>query len=219
MRHASYGIVMAHLLVLSLVTDGAGQTGEVRLGLDAGLTLATFRGTDVEGLDTQTGATAGLTVERQIHDLVWIGTGLGWVQKGATGTLTGFEEPLATDLQLDYLQIPLLFGVGLASDGRVRPIAFAGPAVAFELSCEVRTAPAELALTLGCPEDDSRRQTDWSAVLGAGIEYDAGRALVRVTGRYDHGLTQLNDTEGGQLAQLHNRTFAIGAGVSVPIGR
>lgn len=219
MRHTSNGIVMAHLLLLSLVTDGAGQIGEVRLGLDAGLTLATFRGAAVEGLDTQTGASVGLTLDRQVHDLVWIGTGVGWAQKGATGTLTGFEEPLVTDLRLDYLQIPVLFGVGLAPDSRVRPTVFAGPAVAFEMSCDVRTAPEELAVTLGCPEDDSRRQTDWSAILGAGIGYDTGRALVRVTGRYDHGLTQLNDTEGGQFAQLHNRAFVIGAGVSVPIRR
>lgn len=209
--------VELQLLVLCLASAVAGQTPDVSLGLEVGLSRATFHGEAVEGLKARSGVTAELMVERRIGGLAWVATGAGWTQKGSRGTLTGFEEALSTDLRIDYVQIPLLIGLRPSWDAAITPIVFAGPSVAFEVSCDNLTPIEELALTLGCPEDGTRKQADWSAVIGGGLEYDAGRATMRLVARYEHGLTQLNDTLDGSFAHIHNRALILRAGVFVPI--
>lgn len=100
-------------------------------------------------------------------------------------------------LRLDYLQLPVLARLHLPAVGTVRPSLFAGPAVAFEIGCTVQTASEEIALTLGCgTDDDGRTRTDWSVLLGGGGAYRVGGGAVRLEGRYDIGLAEIDDISG-----------------------
>lgn len=89
--------------------------------------------------------------------------------------------------------------------------------MAFEIRCAAQTAPEEIALTLGCGTDDGgRSRTDWNVLLGGGLAYRAGGgAAIRLEGRYDFGLTEIDDTTG---LEVHNRSFVLTSGGSVPVG-
>lgn len=209
----------ALLLVLGATEPARAQN--VSLGFDLGLSMATFSG-DANGerldLRHEPGVHAGATVTWAVRDLVSLETGLSWIRKGATGTVLGFEEALATDIRLDYLQAPLLARLHLPLGMALRPALFAGPAVAFETDCGVRTAPSELALTLGCGgEDHLREKIDWSVLVGGGLAYDVGGTSLHVDGRYDVGLVKI--AAHTDNLDVRNRAFVLTTGVSFPLGR
>lgn len=131
------------------------------LGFDAGISMATFSGENIAELDHKAGLAAGVSMAWRVDDFLSLETVASWIRKGASGlipgSITGFDESLLMNLNLDYLQFPALARFHLPSVGMLRPTLFAGPAVAFEIACEVQTAPEEIALTLGCGAADAGR--------------------------------------------------------------
>lgn len=205
------------LSILATAEPGHGQS--LSLGLDLGVSVATLGAEQTDRLHYAAGPAVGMTMGWRLTDAFSVGSGLGWLRKGAEGTLIGFEEPLAVDIRLDYVQIPFLARLTLPGAGALRPTLFGGTAVAFETGCDVRTAGSELALTLGCdgPEDE-RATTDWSVLLGGGLEYETRRGSLRIQGRYDHGLTRIDEAPDVQFPNLENRAFVITAGWVMSVG-
>lgn len=117
-----------------------------------------------------------------------------------------------SDFSLTYVEIPVtaMFSLGNA-------YLFAGPAVSFEVSCDVDVG----ALSGECDENDgSRKETDFSLTGGLGIEFPAGPGNILLEGRYSHGLTDLNDSDDpAEQGSIKTRYFAIFAGYAIPIGR
>lgn len=226
-RHRTMvGVTMCVLFLTTGVAPEAVWSQDLMLGFDAGRSRATFRATfqgeRVDGLDHETGATMGLSIALRVAEHASLGSGVTWIRKGASGAIpgsvTGFDETLLVDLDLDYIQLPLLANIHLPQLGRVRPSLFGGPAVALEVRCGVNTAPEEIALTLGCGADDhGRSRTDWSALLGGGLAYrlQAGPEI-RLQARYEVGLTEIDDLD---TLEVHNRGSVLTAGVAVPVGR
>lgn len=216
------GVTMCALFLTAGLAAEPVRAQDVMLGLDAGLSRTTFQGERVDGLDHEAGATVGLSVEWRVAEPVSLGSGVTWIRKGASGAIpgsvTGFDETLLVDLDLDYVQLPLLAHVHLPRLGRLRPSLFAGPAVALEIRCAVNTAPEEIALTLGCgADDDGRSRADWSALLGGGLAYRLrGAAEIRLQARYELGLTEIDDIAA---LEIHNRGSVLTAGVALPVGR
>jgi hypothetical protein len=212
-------IAAACACALTLAAAAPARSQEVSLGLEMGVSVATLRAEQEDRLNFGTGLTAGATVDWRATNALSFGSGLHWVRKGAEGTWIGFEEPLAVDLRLDYLEIPLLARIALPGNHAVRPSLFAGPSVAFEMGCDVRTAASELALTLGCdgPEEE-RAAIDWSVLLGGALTYDTGSASLRLQGRYGLGLTRIDKASDVQFPNLKNRAFLFTTGLAMAVG-
>jgi hypothetical protein len=212
--------VSAQLLILSafLIAPTSARAQRLSLGGEIGPTLATMA-SDRDGLDRVWGFTAGLDLAWHTNDAVAFASGMRWIRKGTSGTMTGVEEPLAMDLRLDYLQVPLIVSLSRSLTSGLRPMIFAGPAVAFELGCEARTDPFELALTLGCGGPaDARATVDWSGLVGAGVAWDADPVTFILRGQYDVGLTRIDQLEDPQFPELRNRAFTVTTGLRWPIG-
>lgn len=212
----------AAALALSTTALAAGQAHAqgLSLGVDVGVSMATFSGERIAGLQHRAGPVLGVSIVVRPDGLLSLETGANWIRKGARGTLsastTGFDEALPVDLRLDYVQLPALARFYLPAVGTVRASLFAGPAVAFDIGCSVQTAPVEIAFTLGCGTQEYDRSTDWSLLLGGGIAHRrAGGWTVRLDGRYDLGLTNLDQASD---LEVRNRGFVVTTGMSVPIG-
>jgi hypothetical protein len=204
------------LVTLTTLAAGPAASQELVAGAEVGLGFTSFRADEHDDrIDYETGLSAGLTAGWRFNEVLSVGTGLHWIRKGADGTVIGFEEALAVDLRLDYLQVPLLVSASLPTPGAFRPVLSAGPAVAFEVACEHQTEPSELALTLGCDDSgqDQRATTDWSFLLAGGVAWEMERVSVIVQGRYDVGLTRLDENGSAQFPGLRNRAFLLTTGL------
>lgn len=212
-RHA-LGLLLASTATWATTPSPAhGQPLEV--GFTTGLTVSTFRG-DVDDPAYRTGFTGGLTLGYPVGDRLEISTGLSWVQKGAEGTVSGFEEPLDASLRLEYLEIPLMVRGSLPTGTTVRPTLLVGGTVAFETACESESPPTSSFLSvIDCHSQGRREQTDWSLLLGAGAAATLGPASVELELRYHHGLVNLRGR--GSSFEVENRTVAIVAGIRVPV--
>lgn len=142
-------------------------------------------------------------------------TGVSWTEKGAEGTVQGFEEPIATHVRLRYLQLPLQLRLDVLSTAALRPSLAVGPAVSVEVGCAYEQDPSNVAVVLGCRDPD-RTRTDWGLIFGGGLAFDTGRAIILFDARYDAGLRDLDTID--QL-RTRNRTFSMSTGFAIPIGR
>jgi hypothetical protein len=209
----------AFALLSILAAAGPVHGQSLSLGLDLGVSVATLHAEQSDRLHFGTGPALGVTAGWRLTDVLSVGGGLSWLRKGAEGTLIGFEEPLSVDIRLDYVQVPLVARLRLPGAGALRPTVFGGTAVAFETGCDVRTPPSELALTLGCEgPEDQRATTDWSVLLGGGVDYETRRGSLRIQGRYDLGLTRIDEAPDVQFPNLKNRAFVVTTGWVVPVG-
>lgn len=219
MRRLPSRVSTLGLLAVSLTVaiPSSIRAQELYFGVRGGGTSSTFGGDDANGLDSyRSGFSAGGVLGYGLSPWLQLQTELTWIQKGAEGTLQGFEEPLAVAIDSDYLQLPLLLRLTVPRSGPLRPMLLVGPAVSYELDCDARTDESELALTLGCEDtapDDRRRSVDWSLVVGGGLTYDVGRWAILLDGRYDVGLVALHRPP--ETLDVKNRGFAVTAGLAL----
>jgi hypothetical protein len=119
-------------------------------------------------------------------------------------------------LKINYLEVPVLGKFWIpVSDSQVRPFIFAGPYAAFKLSCTAVMGST----SQDCDQNAELKlkSTDFGGTGGAGLEFKAGKQVVRVDARYSIGLTNISDKTGSQT--LKNRAFAGTVGVGFPLSR
>jgi hypothetical protein len=124
-----------------------------------------------------------------------------------------------SELRIAYIEVPVLlkYTVGTSI---ARPYFFAGPYLAFKISCEAEVGTGSASLTFDCDENEDEdaefKSTDFGAVFGAGFDYDLGGVTLVVDGRYDLGLSTLVDSPADP--DVKNRAFAFLVGLSIPLG-
>jgi hypothetical protein len=179
----------------------------VTVGPMAGVSFSTFSGDDADFISdegiflergTRTGFAVGGFAEFEFGANFAIEPQLLYLQRGAmydgsvddgTGTLVG----VSSGLDLDYLQLPVLFKAELRKpENKLTPAVFVGPAIGFNISCKITAEGGGVDLSQDCP-DDSVNSTDFSLVFGAGLEYGS----FSLQGRYDMGLSSVGD--GGDV--------------------
>ena len=114
----------------------------------------------------------------------------------------------STALKLDYLSVPVYLRIGVPTPG-IRPFAYAGPQISFELKCKVGGGTCPNA-TFGGGE---RKKTTYAGVIGAGLRL-GGRTGLTLEGRYVYGLTDLKFGTITSSESYQNRSLMILAGVS-----
>lgn len=199
--------------LLLLAGPALAQSSGARLGIKAGINISTLAGEDVDDANSRTGLMLGGFAEAPLSSTVSLQPELLYTRKGAE---TSFEGGNAA-FKLDYLQLPVLFRVNIptggasslrfqASDGgtvSVRPHLYAGPSLAFKLSCGLSGSEGGVTVNVDCEEFDANvSDTDFSLVIGGGVSIGDFAAGVR----YDLGLSNIapeNETA------VRNRTFSV----------
>jgi Outer membrane protein beta-barrel domain len=197
-------------LTLSLVVvSAAAAQGKVNFGVLGGAAFSKVSG-DAVGSDVKThvGIAAGAFATIAATPNVAIEPGLLFVQKG--GKEEDTQAGSTTTLKLTYIEAPLLLKIRAPpkSGGLVSPHIYAGPALAFKVSCRIKGTDGTITLSANCDEqpfDFKVKSTDFSVVFGGGV--DVGRAMIDV--RYDLGLSKIGPSSD---PDVKNRTFYLLAG-------
>jgi hypothetical protein len=206
---------LAVLSTLAVVTPGAAGAAGAEWGLKAGVTGAKISGDldDVADSRNRTGLTGGLslavplageTFALQAEALV--------VQKGATfdqsvdplGLTTGVDG----ELELRYVEFPLLARVTLPVALPVKPFAVVGPSFGYTVDAVFKAS--------GVPDRDLKddiKKLDTSFVLGAGARLGLGTNALTLEARYMSSLADVQKDENAMLP-MKNSLFTIMAGIT-----
>lgn len=216
-----FATVLAAVFVSLGLMAGSGpaQAQGLALGAEAGATFADF---DVSEGDADLGSRTGFRVAgvlRYGFGGMWgVQTGVGYAQKGAEDeSLPDFTSTF----ELAYIEIPAFLTLDIPTGpSPLNPRLFAGPQISFESSCEISGEGEGVSATVDCDADElgetgiDTKSADFSLVFGGGLDFGLGGPLaLTLDGRYDLGLTDINDIEGAESVEIKNRTFAISGGV------
>ena len=139
-------------------------------------------------------------------------------QKGFKIEETG--SPVEASFKTNYFEIPVLLKAQFPMT-MLRPAVYAGPVVSFETSCKLGFTDGDTSLDFDCDSDDAdvgdRKKTDFGAVFGANLDLFVGPLVLTIDGRYQLGLTNLNDDSDAPDESVKNRVWQFMAGVGFTI--
>jgi hypothetical protein len=123
---------------------------------------------------------------------------------------------------MSVLDVPIVAKVVVPTGIKLRPVFYAGPSVAVELSCSLAILTRFFAPTgvqfLGDEREEidcaDRKRVDVGLVFGGGVEIDTGAAVLTLEGRYQNGFVDV--FQGGSSK---HRVFSVMGGVAVRLGR
>lgn len=126
------------------------------------------------------------------------------------------SDPGVKQRQL-FFQVPVLLRVELGGSS-IRPVVFGGFAAAFSLNCRIETFSGITSVKQDCSElGQTQRTTQVDAVVGAGLNIDAGTGIFVVDFRADVQLGSADDSAAS--LNVANRDLAALVGYRFPIGR
>jgi hypothetical protein len=203
MRRVIGTAVIATAAIFTAFTPAQGQMTK---GIFAGVNSSSFSVTNLdsdESTSSHTGFMAGGWIGLHLGNLIALQLEAFYTQKGSKLNETG--EPTAT-FKTDYIEIPLLLQVGLPL-GALKPHIYAGPAIAFNVNCKIDIDGGTGGKCDEAPFDIEIKSTDFSGIIGIGI--NISRFLIAV--QYDHGFDNLlvDDTSP---TEANNRTWTLLAG-------
>ena len=199
---------MAGLLVLPQVASAA----QPKFGLKVGVNSANLSGGDVSVFEdefgpmkSKIGFCGGGFVVFALSKGMAIQVEALYTQKGSTFDIGVDGETVELNWNTDYIEIPVLFKYAFETKGKVVPVLFAGPAVAFKMTAKLK---ANFMGTSKSTDIPGFKSTDFGLVFGGGL--DIGPKF-RVDLRYTMGLTKLLEMDG-ETADLKNGVFTLAVG-------
>lgn len=196
------------LLCLAALQPAFAQnlTAEIKLGV-AGSTL-TGETEDFTTVASQTSWGGGAAVGYDVGNGVVLKSELMYLIKGAEGTSQLDGIPIRFELDIVYVEVPLLASYRIDRGQRWAPKVFGGPYLGYKGSARIRYQ----ALT-GGPQFDEEDQTveswDYGLTAGVGVEYQLGSERLALELRGAQGLANTRMREPA----LHNRSLVLTLGI------
>jgi hypothetical protein len=201
-------------LSVAITTPGFSQAKTVpvppmELGLQGGVNVFTFSGSDATGAKSRTTFFAGASLTVPFGQAIFLEPQVLYSGKGASYT----DSSGTATLKLTYLEVPVLLGVNLTPSARAGLRIFAGPTVGLKLSCNAELSSGGVTVSGSC-SSDAVKSTDFGVTGGAGLALHLSRFNLNLFGRYTLGLAKVvTDFD------IKNQGFSVGAGLSFPFRR
>ena len=222
MKHLRKSIVIS-VIALVAMNFPIPIFGQTTLAIRGGMSRATMSGSNGnEEVDARTGIKVGASATIPMQERFSLQLGGNYVQKGGRGPLEG--DDLSLSQNLDYIE---LSGLGvfnlMPSESAASVYMLAGPAVAFNVKCEVEVmgefVGEEGAITLTSKtdcEDSTINTVDFGITGGIGTEMAMSeRMTFSVELLYTLGILSIAEDVG----DVKNRAIALQVGVGFPIGK
>lgn len=214
-------LALAASASMSFATVASAQ--RVRFGSHGGLALATiteldptlaFGGFSFER-KRRIGAQAGVFATIPVRGAWSIQPELNYTQKGVR-VETSFAPvdggPATIDLDLDYLEVPVLMRIDAARNRPWHPFAVAGPSLGIRLRCQSDLATSGATFSSRCNAPDGAlytidtpfKRTELSGVVGLGLAGPIGRRRGYAELRYARSLSTINDEAEAPLSPKHS---------------
>lgn len=198
---ASLLVVLVPLLGLPAVASAQATSGGIRAGFNIASITVDFDEAKVTG-DGRAGLVAGGFVAQDFNPNVGIQVEALFSQKGSEFAV---EDDLFDDdasIKLNYLDFPVLARIsfpGTAAAFRV----LTGPSINFKISQSVEVGDVEIDA-----DEVPIKSFEFAYVLGAAVEF----GTFIVDGRYNWGLTDINDSEDEDEPTVKNNWFSVSFG-------
>jgi Outer membrane protein beta-barrel domain len=160
-------------------------------------------------LTSRQGAITGVYLQFPLHDVFAIRPELLFSLKGGStvATIAG-QGDANIDIELAYIELPVLLRASFPT-GSVRPVLFAGPALAIQIGCDFSFDFGTRSDRSTCGQDTATavrdvRSWDFGLVGGAGIEKRLRRATIALEARYTVGTRSILEA-----LELKNRAFGL----------
>jgi hypothetical protein len=215
-------ILAAVALVAAFATNQA-FAQNMRAGAKLGVDFANFGG-DVEGTDSKTGFSAGAFFGVDLHDYFRLQFEGQYVQKGMKESVEGIE----LKWQLNYLEllVPATLTIPLQNSS-ITPRLYAGPAVGFEMKCELAASAQGQSQTVDCDQVGEltggelaiqTKSPDFGFFFGGGVDVGLGNGAITFDILYNIGLTNINDIPGAEMVDIKNKNLQILLGYAFRLG-
>ena len=170
-------------------------------GVEVGYSRTDLALSGAGNLTSRQGAVTGAYLHFPLGDALAIRPELLFSLKGGStaSDITGGES---IDIELAYIELPVLLRASFPT-GSVRPVLFAGPALAIQIGCDFSFADA-VRSTCGQATLPRVRGWDFGLVGGGGVEKRLRRATLALEARYTVGTRSI--LEG---VKLTNRAFGL----------
>lgn len=198
-------------LLLLVPTGGSAQTGP-SLGLELGYSRADFTGADASGIKRRDGAIAGAWFRFPLVPALAIQPSIVLASRGGAASFSGPGGPGRIEVDLVYLDLPLVLRARLPGPFGTRLLAIGGGAAAFRIGCNVELQQTGVPLTREpCSEISgvNFRKWDFAVVAGAGVGFPVERSELSIQIKLVRGLRSVSDG-----SEVRNRTYSVS--VSVP---
>ncbi|MES2523129.1 MAG: porin family protein [Gemmatimonadota bacterium] len=193
------------------------QADAQRLSLIGGLTFSQLRGLDEVKSENRNGAMFGVSLNVPVGPTWALQPEALFLSKGGRfGPASGAAG--ATDIRLDYLEIPVLLRRNFGGSSVFVPHLYGGPSVSFNVNCSIDITRS------GVPEasSDCERENfepkslEYGAVVGGGIDISLAGFAVTAGARYGVGLTHVTEENAAGLRdRARNGTLAVYAGFRI----
>ncbi len=209
-------------LPLALLIAVPLQAQDITVGVKGGINIADVS-TDVPdfeeiGTSSKTGFVGGAYANFGLGGVFAIQPEVLYSQKGFKVEDTEF--PAEASFKTNYFEIPVLLKAQFPLT-MLRPAVYAGPVVSFETSCKLGLTQGDVSVDLDCDSEEAdagdRKKTEFGAVFGANLDLFVGPLVLTIDGRYQLGLTNLNDDSDAPDESVKNQVWQFMAGVGFAI--
>ncbi|MBD3346999.1 MAG: outer membrane beta-barrel protein [Chitinivibrionales bacterium] len=177
------------------------QFDESSIGGKIGFNLGHFTGedSDLDNTDTKLrpGINVGAFANIALHEIFSLQPEIQYTQKGETVEAGNDLVSGSWNIQLSYLEIPLLAKVAFPVEARTRPYVYAGPFLGINLQSETdeiyEVGPFNF--DAGTDLDEDVNQVESGVVTGVGFSHDLDKFLMFLDFRYTIGLTKTFDDD------------------------
>jgi hypothetical protein len=181
------------LLLLFALPASAQIPGLAGIGVKGGVDFATIRSDeDDEEIGYQTDFVVGLYGQVPLaNEYLTLQPEVLYARKGASSG-NGSDDANA-NLNIDYIEIPVLLKANLPLEGQLVPNLYAGPYVSFAVNREFKISSNGNSGTQDLSDQIS--STDYGLALGASFDTSLAGYGFTIGGRYDLGLANIDDTD------------------------
>ena len=208
------GVLFAAVVMAVSLAGPAFADASWTMGFKGGVAISDFGGSDVTGdIGNRTAFAGGLYGQVDFSDRFGLRMEGLYHMKGASED----SANVTATVKLDYIEFPvLLLGQIPASESATVSV-FAGPVIAFNSSAKIEGTVD--GFTASVDMKDYVASFEFALAFGLGASFDAGPVEITLDGRYQLGLTTVEDVPGvSDNADVKNQGWVFMAGVGFPVG-
>lgn len=193
-----------------------GATGLMAQGFSfggkAGFVASTYSGNDAVDLEVNKGATFGIFFNAPFLNIMAVQPELLFKQNGAYTDIGG--TGIKQRIKVNYIQVPVVFKLGIPIDGVFYPHILAGPHFNYAVTRKYSIEGDNSSLDF---EDADIKKIDAGGFFGLGMDVRSDRFFWTIDFRYGLGAINIDDSDDVDL-ELKNRDFTIATGFGVTFG-
>jgi len=223
-------MLIATLSAVPLITANA--QNPLKIGVKGGFVVGNVEGDDSPDFGSREGLVGGVFTNLPLIGGLVLQPELLYAQKGGEFSTMLEGIPVDINLKMDYIEIPILFKYGIATNSPVTPFILAGPVFSFNVSSKTEFKTSVIGFPFAMEVDNyNEKSTDLGMALGVGVDFSLGPVALVFDARYTSGFQSMwedvdlsslpddldeqvyaNETTGDAL-DMKNMTIALMAGI------